>query len=82
MTKSNVLDLLIGAVVKLDAASGERENVLAFIQSCYGGRVRSYDLEAASESLTKLTEEEQHALITWVLLNTDNSVHCRVRVRF
>jgi hypothetical protein len=37
-----------------------------FIQSCYGGRVRSYDLDAAVQSLTKLTDMEQHALIGYI----------------
>jgi hypothetical protein len=61
------LDLLIGAVLKLDASGGERHNVLAFIQSCYGGHVRTYDLEAALASLAKLSDEEQSALIVWAL---------------
>jgi hypothetical protein len=37
-----------------------------FIQSCYGGRVRSYDLEPAIQSLAKLTDGEQHALIAYI----------------
>jgi hypothetical protein len=67
--KLTVLDLLIGAVCQLSSRDGERQNVFAFIHSCYCGRVRDYDLEWAVASLTRLTEEEQHALITWVLLN-------------
>jgi len=62
-----VLDLLIGAMEKLNPKSGERQNVLAFIESCYGGRVRYYDLDRAVVSLFKLTAEEQHCLITWTL---------------
>jgi hypothetical protein len=65
------LDLLIGAVTKLNAATGERENVVAFIQSCYCGRVRTYDLEAALAALAKLSDEEQCALITWVVRNDE-----------
>jgi hypothetical protein len=50
-------------MLKLDPHNGARENVLAFIQSCYCGRDRKYDLEAALGALAMLTEEEQHALI-------------------
>jgi hypothetical protein len=56
-------DLAIRAMQKLDPLSGERRNVTAFIESCYCGRARSYDLPAALEALNKLTDEEQHALI-------------------
>ena len=65
--KWTVLDLLIGAMEKLNPKTGERQNVLAFIQSCYGGRVRYYDLDRAVVSLFKLTPEEQNCLITWTL---------------
>jgi hypothetical protein len=65
--KYTVLDLLIGAMEKLNPKTEERQNILAFIQSCYGGRVRDYDLDRAVVSLFKLTPEEQHCLITWTL---------------
>ena len=65
--KWTVLDLLIGAMEKLDPKTGERQNVLAFIQSCYGGQVRYYDLDRAVLSLFKLTAEEQTCFITWTL---------------
>ena len=45
--------------------------VSAFIQSCYGGRVRTYDLGTALASLTRLSADEQHALIVWVLVNEE-----------
>lgn len=61
------LDLVIGAMAQLNPVTGERQNVVAFIESCYGGRVRGYDLGAASASLKRLSEEEQVALIEWVL---------------
>jgi hypothetical protein len=61
------LDLVIEAMQKLDAGNGERKNVLAFIQSCYCGRVRDYDFDAALASLHKLTPEEQHALIEYAM---------------
>jgi hypothetical protein len=61
------LDLVIEAMQKLDAENGERKNVLAFIQSCYCGRVRDYDFDAALASLHKLTPEEQHALIEYAM---------------
>jgi hypothetical protein len=59
------LDLVIEGMMKLNHAGGERRNVLAFIQSCYCGRVRDYDLGLATAALTKLTPEEQHALIEY-----------------
>jgi hypothetical protein len=64
--KSIESDLVIGAILKLDQPNGERQNVLMFIQSCYGGRVRNYDLDAAVQSLAKLTDVEQHALMAYV----------------
>jgi hypothetical protein len=59
-------DTIISAVLKLDPTSGERQNVLSFLQSCYGCRVRDYDFDAALEALRKLSADEQHAL----------TVHC------
>jgi hypothetical protein len=59
------LDLVIEGMMKLDHEGGERRNVLAFIQSCYCGRVRDYDLTEATLALSKLTLEEQHALIEY-----------------
>jgi hypothetical protein len=64
--KSTQADLLIRAVLKLDPRSGERQNVLLFLQSCYACRVCTYDFEAAQRSLEKLTGEEQHALMAYV----------------
>jgi hypothetical protein len=75
--KWTVLDLLIGAMAKLSPKTGERQNVLAFIQSCYGGRVLSFNLERALESLAKLTPEEEHCLITWTLLEKKARSHRR-----
>ena len=74
--KSTILDLLIGGVLKLDPLNGERQNVMAFIQSCYGGLVRSYDLDCAMGALSKLSDEEQHALISWALLQTEANSPC------
>jgi hypothetical protein len=65
--KWTVLDLLIGAMERLSPETGERQNGLAFIQSCYGCRVRSYDLDQAVISLAKLTPEQELCLITWTL---------------
>jgi hypothetical protein len=73
--KWTVLDLLIGAMEKLSPKTGERQNVLAFIRSCYGGRVLSYDLERALDSLAKLTPEEEGFLITWTLLEKQAELH-------
>jgi hypothetical protein len=68
MTAKGTLELVIDAARKIDIHTPEWENVLAFVQSCYAGRVRNYDLEQAIDSLVRLSEEEQHALITWALL--------------
>jgi pantothenate kinase-related protein Tda10 len=73
--KWTVLDLIISAMEKLSPKTGERQNVLAFIQSCYGGRVRYYDLDRAVVSLFKLTPEEQNCLITWTLQEKELRSH-------
>jgi hypothetical protein len=65
--KALALDLVIRSVLKLNPGNGERQNVLAFIISCYCCRVLSYDFDAALAALNKLTAEEQGALITWVV---------------
>jgi hypothetical protein len=75
--KDTVLDLLIGAMEKLSPKTGERQNVLAFIQSCYGGQVRHYDLDRASLSMAKLIPEEQECLIVWTL--EDNKSRSNLR---
>jgi hypothetical protein len=72
-SKSTALNLVIEAALKLDARTPEWRNVLAFIESCYCGRVRDYDLDAAVAALTKLSDEEQHALIAWVVLVEETS---------
>jgi hypothetical protein len=61
------LILLIRALLKLNPRTPECRNVIAFVHSCYGGRVCSYDLDAAASSLSGLTPDEQHALIVWCL---------------
>ncbi len=72
MSKNTVaLDLLIGAILKLGSTHSERENVLAFIHSCYCGRVLNYDLDLALASLKCLSEEEQHGLIVWAIKNEE-----------
>jgi len=75
---SATLDLLIGAVMKLGTTRGERQNVIAFIESCYCGWVRNYDLDAALAALAKLSEEEQNALIAWAVLS-DEKAHRKVK---
>ena len=62
-----MLDRLIEAMEKLSRANGERQNAIAFIESCYAGLVRSYDFDAALASLRGLTDEEHRALIEHVL---------------
>ncbi len=65
-TQVTTLDLVIAALLKLDPISGERQNLLAFIQSCYGGCVRCYDFDQAVASLSKLTAQEHRVLIEYV----------------
>jgi hypothetical protein len=65
--KSQQSGLVVRAMLKLSLENGERQNVLMFIQSCYAGRVRTYDLDRAVASLSKLTDEEQHALIVCIM---------------
>ncbi len=72
------LDLLIGAMLKLGGSNKERQNVVAFVQSCYCGHVRSYDLESALIALARLAEEEQHTLIAW-LVASDEATEMRRR---
>jgi hypothetical protein len=62
------LNLVVSAALKLDARTPAWRNALAFIQSCYAGRVRDYDFDEALAALARLSDEEQHALIAWVLL--------------
>ena len=77
--KSTTLNLVIEAALKLDARTREWQNVLAFIQSCYCGRVRDYDLDSATASLGRLTEQQQHALIAWTMLVDEVSRNARGR---
>jgi hypothetical protein len=60
------LERVTQAILKLDRQTNERRHVLAFLKSCYGGRTCSYDQEAASRALAKLTRPEVNALIAWV----------------
>ena len=71
------LDLAIQAALKLDGPKGERQNVLSFIRSCYGGRVLPYDFDAALASLDKLTDEEEHALIAWSVRGGEAAARAR-----
>jgi hypothetical protein len=64
--KPTTLDLVIAAMLKLDYQNGERENVIAFIQSCYNCRVCDYDFDAAQNALSRLTDDEEHALIAYI----------------
>jgi len=61
------VDALIGAMLLLDPRTGERQNVIAFARSCFGGRVLYYDFDRAQASLARLSPEEQNALIEWAL---------------
>jgi len=64
--------LLNQAISQLGRDSRCWTNVLAFLQSCYAGRVRHYDFEAAVTALSRLSDAEQNALIAWVMLNEEH----------
>lgn len=68
MNGSASLRLVVQAAMKLDARTPAWKNVVAFIQSCYACRVREYDYDAAMAALTQLSDAEQAALISWVLI--------------
>jgi hypothetical protein len=65
--KNAALDHVIGGLLKLDPSNRERQNVIACLQSCYGGLVRDYDFDAAMISLDKLSDEEHGALAEYVV---------------
>jgi hypothetical protein len=65
--KVALLDHVISALMKLDPKTKERANLISFFQSCYGGRVRDYDFDAAMTSSAKLTEEEHGALAAYIV---------------
>jgi len=68
MNGSATLRLVVQAALKLDARTPAWRNAVAFIQSCYACRVRDYDFDQAMAALAQLSDEEQAALISWVLL--------------
>ena len=68
MNGQATLRLVVQAALKLDARTPAWRNAVAFIQSCYACRVREYDFDEAMAALAKLSDEEQAALISWVLL--------------
>jgi hypothetical protein len=68
MNGQATLRLVVQAALKLDARTPAWRNAVAFIQSAYACRVRDYDFDEAMAALAKLTDEEQAALISWVLL--------------
>lgn len=60
--------LVTQAAHKLGQHSRQWSNLLAFLQSCYAGRVRTYDFDAALAAMARLSDEEQHAVIAWVMV--------------
>jgi hypothetical protein len=68
MNSSGTLRLVVQAALKLDARTPAWRNAVAFIQSCYACRVREYDFDQAMAALAQLSDEEQSALINWVLV--------------
>lgn len=66
--RPSMLALVTQAAHKLGKNSRQWSNLLAFLQSCYTGRVRSFDFDAAMTALARLSDEEQHAVIAWVMV--------------
>jgi len=64
--KVTALDHVIAAMLKLNQNNGERKNVIAFMQSVYGGRVRNYDFDAAIRAVARLSPEEHQALAEYI----------------
>ena len=59
MNGSATLRLVVQAALKLDARTPAWRNAVAFIQSCYGCRVREYDYDQAMAAIARLSDEEQ-----------------------
>ena len=76
MNGQATLRLVVQAALKLDARTPAWRNAVAFIQSCYGCRVREYDFKQATQALKRLSDEEHAALIGWVLL-VEESRHAK-----
>lgn len=77
MNGSAALRLVVQAALKLDARTPAWKNAVAFIQSCYACRVREYDFDQAMAALAQLSDEEQSALIAWVLMVEEARVNDR-----
>jgi hypothetical protein len=69
--------LVTRAVMKLGLDSRRWSNLLAFLQSCYAGRVRDYDFDDAVQALDLLSDQEQHAIIAWVMFVEENRLTSR-----
>jgi hypothetical protein len=69
--QSASLDLVVEAALKLGPRTPEWNNAIAFIRSCYACWVLDYDYDRAVTTLNKLNDEEQRALIVWVLTEDD-----------
>lgn len=64
---TTTLGRVLHAAGKLGGDTPAWHNLLAYLQSCYAGHSRPFDFEAACAALARLSEEEQHALIAWVV---------------
>lgn len=58
---------VLQAAAKLGGETPAWHNLLAYLQSCYAGHSRPFDFEAACAALARLSDEEQHALVAWVV---------------
>ena len=59
--RPSMFALVTRAALKIGRDSRRWSNLLAFLQSCYAGRVRDYDFDDAVKALDLLSEQEQHA---------------------
>jgi hypothetical protein len=69
--------LVTRAAMKFGLDSQRWSNLLAFLQSCYAGRVRNYDFDDAVAALDSLSDQEQHAIIAWVMFVEENRLASR-----
>jgi len=69
--QASTIGLVQRAAMKLHENAERWRNLLAFLRSCYTGRVLNYNFEDALAALRRLTDQEQHALIAWVVFQEE-----------
>lgn len=79
--ETSTLGLVAEAAVKLGGEGPAWNNLLAYLQSLYAGRVKSFDFAEAMTALARLSEAEQNALIAWVVYVAESSHSSSSRAR-